>query len=99
MLNQILELFDIQPDYDLDVMRDNQSLFGVTTRILQGLEEILKTEEPHIVLVQGDTTTAFVASLAANYQKIKVAHVEAGLRTGLMLRSRPDSILVRSTKW
>ena len=81
MLDQVLQLFDIEPDFDLDLMRKDQSLFDITTRGLQGLRDVFKEEQPDIVLVQGDTTTAFVASLAAYYLKIKIGHVEAGLRT------------------
>ena len=81
MLDQVLQLFDIEPDWDLDLMRKDQSLFDITTRGLQGLRDVFKEEQPDIVLVQGDTTTAFVASLAAYYLKIKIGHVEAGLRT------------------
>jgi len=81
MLDQVLQLFEINPDFDLDLMREDQSLFDITASILQNLEEVLKEERPDIVLVHGDTTTAFVASLAAYYFKIKIGHVEAGLRT------------------
>lgn len=81
MLDQVLELFDIKPDYDLDIMKERQSLTGITAKVLNGLEDVLSTERPHIILVHGDTTTTFAASLAAFYQQIKVGHVEAGLRT------------------
>ena len=81
MLDQVLNLFEIEPDYDLNIMTDNQDLFDVTVKALNGLKEILKKEKPDIALVQGDTTTSFVASLAAFYLKIPVGHVEAGLRT------------------
>jgi len=81
MLDQVLNLFKIEPDYDLNLMTDNQDLFDVTVKALNGLKEILKKEKPDIALVQGDTTTSFVASLAAFYLKIPVGHVEAGLRT------------------
>jgi len=81
MLDQVLNLFEIEPDYDLNIMIDNQDLFDVTVKALNGLKEILKKEKPDIALVQGDTTTSFVASLAAFYLKIPVGHVEAGLRT------------------
>ncbi|OCA84633.1 non-hydrolyzing UDP-N-acetylglucosamine 2-epimerase [Bacillus sp. FJAT-27986] len=81
MLDQVLDIFDIQPDYDLNIMRDKQTLAGITTRALEGLHEVMGEVKPDIVLVHGDTTTTFVASLAAFYQSIPVGHVEAGLRT------------------
>jgi UDP-N-acetylglucosamine 2-epimerase (non-hydrolysing) len=82
MLDQVLELFDIRPHVDLNIMQANQSLYGITRRALEGLEEVLQQHQPDLVLVQGDTTTAFVSGLAAFYAKIPVGHVEAGLRTG-----------------
>lgn len=82
MLDQVLEVFDIQPDYDLDVMKENQSLSDITASVLKGLEEIYKLEKPDMVLVHGDTTTSLTAALAAFYQHIAIGHVEAGLRTG-----------------
>lgn len=81
MLDQVLESFDIQPEYDLDIMKDRQTLVGITARVLEGLDGVLKEEKPDVVLVHGDTTTSFVAALAAFYNQIKVGHVEAGLRT------------------
>lgn len=81
MLDQVLEIFDIQPDYDLDIMRERQTLVGITTRVLEGLDEVLKESKPDIVLVHGDTSTSFVGALAAFYNQIPVGHVEAGLRT------------------
>jgi UDP-N-acetylglucosamine 2-epimerase (non-hydrolysing) len=81
MLDQVLELFEIQPDYDLDIMSQGQTLTQITTRALTGLYEVLNEDKPDLVLVHGDTTTTFVASLAAMYQQIPVGHVEAGLRT------------------
>ncbi|MDI6891098.1 MAG: UDP-N-acetylglucosamine 2-epimerase (non-hydrolyzing) [Thermodesulfovibrionales bacterium] len=81
MLDQVLKVFDIIPQYDLDIMTNDQDLFDITTDSLIGLEDILKREQPDMLLVQGDTTTAFIASLAAYYLKIPIAHVEAGLRT------------------
>lgn len=81
MLDQVLEIFGIVPDYDLDIMKTRQSLTGITTRVLEGLDEVIKKEEPDIVLVHGDTSTSFVAALAAFYNQVKVGHVEAGLRT------------------
>ena len=81
MLDQILATFSVVPDYDLSVMKDAQTLFDVTTGVLDGMKSVLETEKPDIVLVQGDTTTAFAAALAAYYLRIPVGHVEAGLRT------------------
>lgn len=81
MLDQVLEIFNIKPDYDLDIMKERQSLSGITTRILQGIEKVLFEVKPDIVLVHGDTSTTFAGSLAAFYNKVKVGHVEAGLRT------------------
>lgn len=81
MLYQVMDFFGIKADYDLKVMRHAQSLYDVTADILKGLESVLKTENQDIVLVQGDTTTAFAGALAAFYQKIPVVHIEAGLRS------------------
>ncbi|VEF49574.1 UDP-N-acetylglucosamine 2-epimerase [Bacillus freudenreichii] len=81
MLDQVLEIFDIQPDYDLNIMKDRQTLAEVTTAALTGLDEVMKKTRPDIVLVHGDTTTTFAAGLAAFYNQIPVGHVEAGLRT------------------
>ena len=81
MLMSVLDVFEIDPDYNLDVMRDNQSLFDVTNSILNGLQEVLENEKPDLILVHGDTTSSFVGALAGFYKQIPVAHVEAGLRT------------------
>ena len=81
MLDQVLEIFDITPDFDLDIMKERQTLVGITCRVLEGLDGILKEQKPDIVLVHGDTSTSFVAALAAFYNQIPVGHVEAGLRT------------------
>lgn len=81
MLDQVLDIFGIKPDYDLDIMRERQSLSGITKRALEGICEVLEKEKPDIVLVHGDTTTTFAGALAAFYSKVKVGHVEAGLRT------------------
>lgn len=81
MLDQVLELFGIKPDYDLDIMKPGQTLSMITSGVLSGMEKILETEHPDIVLVHGDTSTSFVAALAAFYHRIPVGHVEAGLRT------------------
>ncbi len=90
MLDQVLELFDITPDYDLDIMKANQDLFDVTSRAMLGLREVYKQSKPDLVLVHGDTTTCFAASLAAFYLQIPVGHVEAGLRTGDMKAPFPE---------
>lgn len=81
MLDQVLEMFDIKPDYDLDIMKERQSLIGITTRVLSGLDEVIKEEKPDVVLVHGDTSTTFAGALAAFYNQVKIGHVEAGLRT------------------
>ena len=81
MLDQVLDLFNITPDYDLDIMKERQSLLGITTRVLEGLDKVIKEAKPDIVLVHGDTTTSFVGALAAFYNQVAVGHVEAGLRT------------------
>ncbi|MBQ7793589.1 MAG: UDP-N-acetylglucosamine 2-epimerase (non-hydrolyzing) [Clostridia bacterium] len=81
MLDQVLEIFDIKPDYDLDIMKNRQTLVGITARVLEGLDEVIKEAQPDIVLVHGDTSTSFVAALASFYNQTAVGHVEAGLRT------------------
>jgi UDP-N-acetylglucosamine 2-epimerase (non-hydrolysing) len=81
MLDQVMEIFKVEADYDLNIMKDRQTLTGVTVRALEGLDQIMKDVKPDLVLVHGDTTTTFVASLAALYNQISVGHVEAGLRT------------------
>ncbi len=81
MLDQVLEIFNITPDYDLNIMTQNQTLSKITISALQGLEEVLDKSKPDIILVHGDTTTTFVGALASFYSKVKVGHVEAGLRT------------------
>ena len=81
MLDQVLEVFDIKPDYDLDIMQKGQTLSDITNKALKGLEEIIKKEKPNIVLVHGDTTTTFAGALAAFYNQVDIGHVEAGLRT------------------
>jgi UDP-N-acetylglucosamine 2-epimerase (non-hydrolysing) len=92
MLDQVLQLFHITPHADLNIMQANQTLYGITRRALEGLEEILAEHKPDMVLVQGDTTTAFVAGLAAFYAKIPVGHVEAGLRTGNVYDPFPEEM-------
>lgn len=81
MLDQVLSVFSIKPDYDLDIMKPNQSLSDITADVLKGIETIFVKENPDMVLVHGDTTTSFAASLAAYYHQIPIGHVEAGLRT------------------
>ena len=81
MLDQVMDIFNIHADYDLDIMKKGQTLFDVNIRILQGLEKLLLKQKPDLIIVQGDTTTAFVSALAAFYLKIPIGHVEAGLRT------------------
>ena len=81
MLHQVMVFFEIKGDYDIDLMRPNQTLFDITANALKGIEQVLNDAQPDIVLVQGDTTTAFTGALAAFYKKIKVAHIEAGLRS------------------
>lgn len=90
LVRPFLELFQIEADYDLELMRPDQTLSHVTTGALQGMEEPLRLEKPDIVLVQGDTTTAFAASLAAFYQGVPVGHVEAGLRSGQLRNPYPE---------
>ena len=92
MLDQVLKLFDINPDYDLDIMQANQTLFDVTTKALLGLKKVLEEAKPDLVLVHGDTTTTFVASLASFYLQIPVGHVEAGLRTGNKYSPFPEEM-------
>lgn len=92
MLDQVLQLFAISPDYDLDVMRPNQTLAGLTSMIVEGVSEILEHFRPELVLVHGDTTTTFAAALASFYQKIPVGHVEAGLRTGNLQAPWPEEM-------
>lgn len=90
MLDQVLELFDIKPDYDLDLMKPGQDLTDVTCGILQGLKPVLAEFKPDYVLVHGDTATTFASTIAAYYQQIKVGHVEAGLRTGNLYSPWPE---------
>lgn len=92
MLDQVLETFQIKPDYDLKVMRPGQDLFDVTEAVLRGLHGVLEVEKPHLVLVHGDTTTTFTGALAAFYCKIPVGHVEAGLRTYQKYSPYPEEI-------
>ncbi len=90
MLDQVLEIFDITPDYDLDIMKPGQDLYAVTSNILLGMKEVLSNYQPDIVLVHGDTTTTIATALSAFYQQIPVGHVEAGLRTGDIYSPWPE---------
>jgi UDP-N-acetylglucosamine 2-epimerase (non-hydrolysing) len=92
MLDQVLRLFDITPEYDLNIMKPSQDLYDITSRILLGMRDVLKEEQPDIVLVHGDTTTSMAAALAAFYQQIPVGHVEAGLRTGNIYSPWPEEM-------
>jgi len=103
MLDQVLELFKIQPDFDLNLMKPGQDLFDITSGVLEGLKQILLKLKPEVVFVHGDTSTTFAASLAAFYNKIPVAHVEAGLRTGNLYSPWPEEanrkLTGALTKW
>lgn len=97
MLDQVLDLFEIKPDYNLNIMKPGQDLFDVTCNVLQGLKPVLEKEQPDLVLVHGDTTTTLAASLAAFYAGIPIGHVEAGLRTGNKRAPFPEEINRRVT--
>lgn len=92
MLDQVLELFEIAPDYDLNIMKQGQDLYDITSRVLTGMRSVLKEVQPDIVLVHGDTTTSTAAALAAFYQQIPIGHVEAGLRTYDMYSPWPEEM-------
>ncbi len=92
MLDQVLEIFHIKPDYDLNIMKQGQDLYDVTARVLVGMRDVLKAAQPDIVLVHGDTTTSMAAALAAFYQQIPVGHVEAGLRTNNIYSPWPEEM-------
>ena len=92
MLDQVLEIFEIKPDYDLNIMKAGQNLYDVTTRVLLGMREVLEKERPDVVLVHGDTTTSTAAALATFYQQIPVGHVEAGLRTHNIYSPWPEEM-------
>ena len=92
MLDQVLRIFEITPDYDLDIMKQNQDLYDVTSRVLLGMRDVLREAKPDIVLVHGDTTTSTAAALAAFYQQIPVGHVEAGLRTHNIYSPWPEEM-------
>ena len=97
MLDQVLEIFDLHPQYDLNIMQSRQTLAGITTRALTGLEEVMGQEKPDIVLVHGDTSTTFAGALAAYYNQVKVGHVEAGLRTYDKYQPFPEEMNRRLT--
>lgn len=103
MLDQVLCLFEIQPDYDLDIMQQGQDLFDVTAKSLLGLRDVIRADKPDLVLVQGDTTTCFTAALAAFYEHVPIGHIEAGLRTGDLLAPFPEeanrSMVGRIATW
>ena len=92
MLDQVLSIFDIRPDYDLNIMKQGQDLYDVTSKVLLGMRNVLKEVQPHVVLVHGDTTTSTAAALAAFYQQIPVGHVEAGLRTHNIYSPWPEEM-------
>lgn len=92
MLYQVLDFFQIKPDYDLEIMEPGQTLFTITSKIISSIEPILTTEKPDLVFVQGDTSTVFVGALGAFYEQIPVAHIEAGLRTGDMYSPFPEEL-------
>lgn len=92
MLDQVLEIFDIKPDYDLNIMKQGQDLYDVTARVLTGMRDVLKEARPDVVLVHGDTTTSTAAALSAFYQQIPVAHIEAGLRTHNIYSPWPEEM-------
>ena len=92
MLDQVLQIFEVTPDYDLNIMKQGQDLYDVTSRVLLGLRDVLKQEQPDVVFVHGDTTTSTAAAIAAFYQQIPVAHVEAGLRTHNIYSPWPEEM-------
>ncbi|AOY75575.1 non-hydrolyzing UDP-N-acetylglucosamine 2-epimerase [Clostridium formicaceticum] len=97
MLDMVLDLFELKPDYDLNIMQHGQTISDITVKVLKGVEEILQEVKPDIVLVHGDTTTTFVGSLAAFYQQVAVGHVEAGLRSGNIYSPYPEEMNRRLT--
>lgn len=92
MLDQVLDVFDIKPDYDLNIMKENQTLLGITLKALESLDEVIKKVKPDMVLVHGDTTTTLAGSLAAFYNQVSIGHVEAGLRTNNKYSPFPEEI-------
>lgn len=97
MLDQVLNLFEIEPDYDLNIFQPGQSLTDITVKALKGLEEVLKKEKPDLLIVQGDTSTVFSGALAAFYQQVKIGHVEAGLRSHNIYSPYPEEVNRRLT--
>ena len=98
MLDQVLTIFDVKPDYDLNIMKQGQDLYDVTARVLTGMRNVFKECKPDVVLVHGDTTTSTAAALAAFYQQIPVGHVEAGLRTHNIYSPWPEEMRRTSKK-
>ena len=92
MLDQVLRIFEVTPDYDLNIMKQGQDLYDVTARVLVGMRDVLKEVQPDVVLVHGDTTTSMAAAMAAFYQQIPVGHVEAGLRTHNLYSPWPEEM-------
>jgi UDP-N-acetylglucosamine 2-epimerase (non-hydrolysing) len=92
MLDQVLDFFSIKPDYDLNIMKPGQTLFGVTARILESIEPVIDDFKPDLILVQGDTTSAFVGALAGYYKQVEVGHLEAGLRSGNIYSPFPEEV-------
>jgi len=92
MLDQVLRLFEIVPDYDLNIMKDGQDLYDITARVLLGMRDVIKAVQPDVVFVHGDTTTSMASALAAFYQQIPVAHIEAGLRTHNIYSPWPEEM-------
>ncbi|MBQ2853773.1 MAG: UDP-N-acetylglucosamine 2-epimerase (non-hydrolyzing), partial [Bacteroidales bacterium] len=97
MLDQVLDIFEIKPDFDLNIMKQGQDLYDITSRVLLGLRDVLSETNPDVVLVHGDTTTSTAAALAAFYKQIPVAHVEAGLRTNNIYSPWPEEMNRRIT--
>ena len=97
MLDQVLSLFEIKPDYDLNLMTNNQSLSSLSAKIMVDITKVLEKEKPDLVFVQGDTTSTFIGSLAAFYLKIPIAHIEAGLRTNNIYSPFPEEVNRRLT--
>ena len=95
MLKQVLDVFDVVPDYDLSIMKDKQTLFDISVRILSGMDTLLDEVNPDVVLVHGDTTTTFATALACFYKKIPIGHVEAGLRTYDIYSPYPESLIAK----
>ena len=97
MLDQVFRLFNVQPDFELSLMRPNQSLAGLTARLFESLDDVVEQSQPDWILAQGDTTTVLVASLIAFYRRLKFGHVEAGLRTGDLGQPFPEELNRRVT--